>query len=85
MEKDDKLFLAKCIAKKSTTHDRRRDTVIYLNHRVNKFYVLSLVNYNLLQRGKKLIRSATICESGRVTLNVSTLSGTSSVSKRKIG
>lgn len=59
MEEEDEHFLAKCIAEKSTTHGRRHDTVMYLNHRVKKRHFLSLVNYNLLQRGKKLIRSAT--------------------------
>ena len=59
IDEEDEHFLAKCIAEKSTTHGRRHDTVMYLNHRVKKRHVLSLVNYNLLQRGKKVIRSAT--------------------------
>ena len=59
MEEEDENFLAKCIAEKSTAHGRRHDTVMYLSHRKKKGHFLSLVNYNLLQRGKKLIRSAT--------------------------
>lgn len=59
MDESDEDFLAKCIAEKSTAHGRRHDVVMYLNHRVKKRHFLSLVNYNLLQRGKKLIRSAT--------------------------
>ena len=59
MDEEDEQFLAKCTAEKSTTHGRRHDTVLYLNHRVKKRHFLSLANYNLLRRGKKLIRSAT--------------------------
>ena len=59
MDEEDEQFLAKCIAEKSMTHGRRHDTVVYLNHRVKKRHFLSLANYNLLRRGKKLIRSAT--------------------------
>lgn len=32
---------------------------MYLNHRVKQRHFVSLVNYHLLQKGKKLIRSAT--------------------------
>ena len=59
MDEEDEHFLAKFIAEKSTTHGRRHNTVMYLNHRVKKRNFLSLVNYNILRKGKKLIRSAT--------------------------
>ena len=52
-------FLAKCIAYKSTAHGRRHDSTMYINHRVKKRHFLSLVNYHLREKGKKLIRSAT--------------------------
>lgn len=59
MGEEEEEFIAKCIADKSTAHGRRHNTTLYLNHRVKQRHFVSLVNYHLLQRGKKLIRSAT--------------------------
>ena len=52
LDEEDEQFVAKCTAEKSTTHGRRHDMVLYLNHRVKKRHFLSLANYNLLRRGK---------------------------------
>ena len=43
----------------STAHGRRPDVVMYTNHRVKKKDFLTIANYYLYKRGKKLIRSAT--------------------------
>ena len=59
MGEEEEEFIAKCIADKSTAHGRRHNTTMYLNHRVKQRHFVSLVNYHLLQKGKKLIRSAT--------------------------
>lgn len=59
MGEEEEEYLARCIAEKSTAHGRRHNTTMYLNHRVKKRHFLSIVNYNLLQKGKKMIRSAT--------------------------
>ena len=59
LDSDDEEFVAKVIEEKATYHGRRHETVMYTNRRVKKRDVLSIANYRLLQRGKKMIRSAT--------------------------
>ena len=56
---EEEFMIAKCIADKSTAHGRRHATTMYLNNRVKQRHFLSLANYHLLKKGKKLIRSAT--------------------------
>ena len=36
MDENDEIFLAKAIENKATAHGRRKDSVLYLNHRVKK-------------------------------------------------
>ena len=59
LDTDDEEFIARCIEETSTAHGRRHDTVLYSNHRVKKRHFLSLANYSLYRKGKKLIKSAT--------------------------
>ena len=59
LETEDEEFIQKAIEDKSTTHGRRHDAVLYLNHRVKKKDFLPIANYRLFCRGKKLIKSAT--------------------------
>ena len=56
---EDEEFIARSIEETCTAHGRRHDTVLYSHHRVKKQHFLSLANYNLHRRGKKLIKSAT--------------------------
>ena len=58
LDSEDEEFIAKAIESKSTAHARRHDSTLYLNHRVKFDDLLSLVNYSLAKRGKKLLRSA---------------------------
>ena len=58
LDKDEE-FIAKAIESKSTCHGRRHETTLFTHHRVKKRHFLSLAQYSLLQRGKKLIKSAT--------------------------
>ena len=50
-------FVVKCISEKCVTHDRRQDTVMYLNRRVKVKDLLGLANAKLKPRGQR-IRSA---------------------------
>ena len=59
LDTEDEEFMARSIEETSTAHGRRHDTVLYSHHRVKKCHFLSLANYNLHRRGKKLIKSAT--------------------------
>lgn len=59
LDTDDEEFIARSIEETSTAHGRRHDTILYSNHRVKKRHFLSLANYNLQRRGKKLIKSST--------------------------
>ena len=70
MGEEEEEYLARCIAEKSTAHGRRHNTTMYLNHRVKKRHFLSIVNYNLLQKGKKIIRSATTVYNRSKPINV---------------
>ena len=56
LDKDEE-FIAKAIESKSTCHGRRHETTLFTHHRVKKRHVLSLAQYSLLQRGKKLNNS----------------------------
>ncbi|CAG2257868.1 unnamed protein product [Mytilus edulis] len=58
LDSDDEEFIANAIESKSSAHGRRQDTVLYLNHRVKLEDLLSIANYNLIRRGKKLLKSA---------------------------
>ena len=51
MGEEEEEYLARC---------RRHNTTMYLNHRVKKRHFLSVVNYNLLQKGKKIISATTV-------------------------
>lgn len=59
LDGDDEDFIAKAIEDKASYHGRRHDTVLYTGQRVKKKNLLTIANYRLAQRGKKLIRSAT--------------------------
>lgn len=59
LDSEDEEFIQKSIEDKSTAHGRRHDAVLYLNHRIKKKDFLSIANYNLFRRGKRLIKSAT--------------------------
>ena len=51
---DDEDFIAKAIEDKASYHGRRHDTVLYTGQRVKKKNLLTIANYRLAQRGKKL-------------------------------
>ena len=59
MDENDEIFLAKAIENKATAHGRRKDSVLYLNHRVKKKDFLKLVNYNREKRSLALLKSVT--------------------------
>ena len=59
MDENDEKFLEYCIATKATTHVRRQDSVLYLNHRVKKRDMMRIVNHNRIQRNLKPVRSET--------------------------
>lgn len=59
LDSEDEEFLAKSIEEKATYHGRRHDTVMYTNRRVKSGDLLNIANFRLLQKGKKLIKSAT--------------------------
>ena len=59
MDSDDEEFVAKAIEEKAAYHGRRHDTVMYTNRRVKSTDLLNIANFKLLQKGKKLIKSAT--------------------------
>lgn len=59
IDSDDEEFVAKAIEEKATYHGRRHETVMYTNRRVKKEDLLNIANYRLVQKGKRLIRSAT--------------------------
>lgn len=59
LDSEDEEFIQKAIEDKSTAHGRRHDSVLHVNYRVKKKDFLSIANYNLFRRGKKLIKNAT--------------------------
>ena len=59
LDTEDEEFIARFIEETCTAHGRRHDTVLYSHRRVKKRHFLSLANYNLYRRGRKLIKSAT--------------------------
>lgn len=59
VDSDDEEFVVKCIEDKATSHGRRHDSVLYLNHRVKAKDFRGTVNYFRARLGKKLIRSNT--------------------------
>ena len=59
MDAIDEKFLVDCIMSKATSHGRRHDSVLYLNHRVKKKDFLNIVNVSRERRNLKPIRSAT--------------------------
>lgn len=58
LDSGDEDFIARAIESKSSAHGRRHDSIMYLNHRVTSKDLLSIANYNLIRRGKHMIRSA---------------------------
>ena len=58
LDDEDEQFIAKAIESKGTVHGRRHDATLYLHHGVKYDDLLSLANYSLAKRGKRLIRSA---------------------------
>lgn len=52
-------FIAKAIEDKATYHGRRHNPVMFTNRRVKKRDLMSIANYRLLRKGKKMIKSAT--------------------------
>ena len=66
LNSEDEEFVSNAIASKSTCHERRKYATLYLLHRVKCEGLLTLANYSLYKRGKKLIKSAsTIYMRGR--------------------
>ena len=59
LDAEDEDFIAKAVEAKSTYHGRRHETTLFTHHRVKKRHFLSLAQYSLLKRGKKMIKSAT--------------------------
>ncbi|CAH3184731.1 unnamed protein product [Porites lobata] len=59
LDSDDEEYIKRAIEDKSTAHGRRHDSVLYTNKRVKKKNFLSIANYHLYRKGKKLIKSAT--------------------------
>ena len=57
LSEEDGQFIAKAIESKSTAHERRQGATLYLHYRVKYEDLLSLANYFLAKRGKRLIRS----------------------------
>ena len=72
-DSSDEEFLAKCIEDKATYHGRRHDLVMYTNRRVKKRDLLSIANYKLAQRNKKLIKSSTTAYNRSKPKNVRSL------------
>ena len=58
IDNDDEEFIAKCIEDKATYHGRRHDMVMYTNRRVKKHDLLNIANYRLIQKNRKLVKSA---------------------------
>ena len=59
LDSDDEEYIKRAIEDKSTAHGRWHDSVLYTNKRVKKKDFLSIANYHLHRKGKKLIQSAT--------------------------
>ena len=58
LDSHDEEFIARAVESKSTSHGRRHDAILYTGHRVKYRDLLSLANYSLYKKGKRLIRSA---------------------------
>ena len=58
IDSEDEDFIAKCIEDKATYHGRRQNMIMYTNKRVKKRDLLNIANYRLLQKKKKLVKSA---------------------------
>ena len=59
LDQIDVQFIQDCIESKSTAHGRRRDSVMYLNHRGKKKDFLRIANHSRISRGSKPIKSST--------------------------
>ena len=57
MNENYEIFLAKTIENKVTVHGRRKESVLYLNHRVKKKNLLKVVNRNTEKRNLPLLKS----------------------------
>ena len=55
----EEFMITRYIEETSTAHGRRHNTVLYSIHKVQKQHFLSLANYNLYRKKKKLIKLAT--------------------------
>ena len=75
LDSEDETFIANAIESKTSAHGRRHDTVMYLNHRVKSEDLLSIANYNLMKRGKKLIKSAKTVQLRARPKSVKTIEG----------
>ena len=58
LDDEDESFVARCIENETSAHGRRHDKVLYTHKRVKKVNLLGIVNYNHIQRGLPLIKSA---------------------------
>lgn len=58
LDGDDKDFIAKAIKDKASYHSSYHQTVLYTGQRVKKKILLTIANYRLAPRGKKLIHLA---------------------------
>ena len=58
LDLEDEDFICRSVEPTATAHGRRHDSVLYLGHRVKKKH-LTLANFNLRNRDKRLIRSST--------------------------
>ena len=66
LDSEDEEFVSNATASKSTCHGRRKDATLYLHYGVKCEGLLTLTNYSLYKRGRKLIKSAlTIYMRGR--------------------
>ena len=81
LDSEDETFIAKAISTKSTCHGRRHETTLFTNHRVKKRDFLSLANYSLIKRGKKLIKSATTVANRGKPKNVRSIAAKAHIGK----
>ena len=67
LDSDDEEFITRAVESKSTSHGRRHDAILYTGYRVKYRDLLSLTDYSLYKKGKRLIRSAsTVYNKGRL-------------------
>ena len=59
ISEDAQRYVAKCVAEKATTHGRRHNSVLYLNHRVKVRDMKKLLNKYHTEHNIPIIKSAT--------------------------